>query len=64
MKPEDFGAYYESIFEKEVRKRGGIYYTPPLYAQKAPELVRSAIQEVPDGNDYVVKKLFEYELLK
>ena len=28
MKPEYFGAYYESILEKEVRKRGGIYYTP------------------------------------
>ena len=28
--PEDLGAYYESILEKEVRKEGGIYYTPPL----------------------------------
>ena len=30
MRPEDLGAYYESILEKEVRKEGGIYYTPPL----------------------------------
>ena len=28
MKPEELGAYYESILEKEVRKEGGIYYTP------------------------------------
>ncbi|MCL2117863.1 MAG: BREX-1 system adenine-specific DNA-methyltransferase PglX [Planctomycetaceae bacterium] len=29
MRPEDLGTYYESILEKEVRKDGGIYYTPP-----------------------------------
>jgi len=28
MRPEDLGAYYESILDKEVRKEGGIYYTP------------------------------------
>ena len=28
MKPEELGKYYESILEKEVRKEGGIYYTP------------------------------------
>jgi len=28
MKPEELGTYYESILEKEVRKDGGIYYTP------------------------------------
>ena len=28
MKPEELGTYYESILEKEVRKEGGIYYTP------------------------------------
>ena len=30
MRPENLGTYYESILEKEVRKEGGIYYTPPL----------------------------------
>ena len=30
MKLEDLGAYYESILEKEVRREGGVYYTPPL----------------------------------
>jgi len=29
MRPEDIGTYYESILDKEVRKEGGIYYTPP-----------------------------------
>ena len=28
IKPEDLGAYYESILDKEVRKAGGVYYTP------------------------------------
>ena len=28
MKPEDLGAYYESILDKDARKEGGIYYTP------------------------------------
>jgi len=30
MKPEDLGAYYESILDREVRRKQGIYYTPPL----------------------------------
>ena len=30
MRPESLGTYYESILDKEVRKEGGIYYTPPL----------------------------------
>jgi len=29
MNPDELGKYYESILEKEVRKEGGIYYTPP-----------------------------------
>ena len=29
MRPEEIGTYYESILEREVRKEGGIYYTPP-----------------------------------
>ena len=28
MRPEELGQYYESILDKEVRKEGGIYYTP------------------------------------
>ena len=30
MRPEALGTYYESILDKEVRKEGGIYYTPSL----------------------------------
>ena len=33
MKPEDIGTYYESILDKEVRKVGGVYYTPPLIVE-------------------------------
>ena len=40
--------------DKLSQKELGAFYTPPLYAQKALELVRSAIQEVPKGNDYVI----------
>ena len=28
MKPEELGAYYESILDKELRKESGVYYTP------------------------------------
>ena len=28
MKPEDIGKHYESILEKEARKKSGVYYTP------------------------------------
>jgi type I restriction-modification system DNA methylase subunit len=30
MKMDDLATYYESILDREVRKEGGIYYTPPL----------------------------------
>jgi len=33
MQPENLGHYYESILEKEVRRKGGIYYTPPLIVE-------------------------------
>ena len=35
MKPEELGTYYESILDKEARKEGGIYYTPPLVAPES-----------------------------
>jgi len=35
--------------DKLSQKELGAFYTPPLYAQKALELVRCAIQEVPEG---------------
>ncbi|MDR0328039.1 MAG: N-6 DNA methylase, partial [Planctomycetaceae bacterium] len=33
MKHEELGAYYESILDKEVRKEGGVYYTPPFIVE-------------------------------
>jgi len=36
------------------KKNLGAFYTHTLYAQKALELVRQAIQRVPEGNDYVI----------
>ena len=43
-----------SANDKLSQKELGAFDTPPLYAQKALELVREAIREVPDGNDYVI----------
>lgn len=36
------------------KKNLGAFYTPELYARKSIELVRKAIQRVPEGNDYVI----------
>lgn len=36
------------------KKNLGAFYTHPLYAEKSLELVRKAIERVPEGNDYVI----------
>ena len=36
------------------KKKLGAFYTPELYVEKALELVRQAIKEVPIGNDYII----------
>ncbi len=36
------------------KKNLGAFYTHKLYAEKSLELVRMAIQRVPDGNDYII----------
>ncbi len=36
------------------KKNLGAFYTPTLYSQKAIELVRQAINRVPQGNDYII----------
>lgn len=36
------------------KKNLGAFYTPKLYAEKSLELVRKAIDRVPEGNDYVI----------
>lgn len=36
------------------KKKLGAFYTPKLYVEKALELVREAIKNVPEGNDYII----------
>lgn len=36
------------------KKNLGAFYTPTLYAEKSLELVREAIQRIPEGNDYII----------
>lgn len=36
------------------KKNLGAFYTPKLYADKSIELVRKAIDRVPEGNDYII----------
>ncbi|MDD6005615.1 MAG: hypothetical protein PUC68_08095 [Firmicutes bacterium] len=36
------------------KKELGAFYTPMLYAEKACELVKMAIDRVPEGNDYII----------
>lgn len=36
------------------KKNLGAFYTHPLYAKKSLELLRMAIERVPDGNDYII----------
>lgn len=36
------------------KKNLGAYYTHPIYAMKSLELLRKAIERVPDSNDYVI----------
>lgn len=36
------------------KKNLGAFYTPELYVEKSIELVRQAIQRVPEGNDFII----------
>ena len=36
------------------KKDLGAFYTPMIYAEKACELVKEAIDRVPEGNDYII----------
>ncbi len=47
--------YLMDRLNDEIQKKNlGAFYTPTLYAKKSVELVRKAIQRVPDGNDYII----------
>ena len=50
----DFKYIMDMLNDPMTQKRLGAFYTPPAYAKKASELVRKAIERVPEGNDYVI----------
>ncbi|MBQ8997477.1 MAG: hypothetical protein IJ086_15865 [Clostridium sp.] len=50
----DFALIMDLLNDPQQQKKLGAFYTPPLYAKKAVELVRKAIKGVPEGNDYII----------
>lgn len=49
-----FNYLMDKLNDTILKKNLGAFYTHPLYAQKAVELVRKAIERVPEGNDYII----------
>lgn len=49
-----FNYLMDKLNDTILKKNLGAFYTHPLYAQKAAELVRKAIDRVPEGNDYII----------
>lgn len=49
-----FNYLMDKLNDTLLKKNLGAFYTHPLYAQKAVELVRMAIKRVPEGNDYII----------
>ena len=50
----DFKYIMDMLNDPMTQKKLGAFYTPPAYAKKASELVKKAIERVPEGNDYVI----------
>jgi hypothetical protein len=50
----DFKYIMDMLNDPQTQKDLGAFYTPPIYAKKAMELVEQAISRVPEGNDYVI----------
>lgn len=50
----DFKYIMDVLNDPMTQKKLGAFYTPPAYAKRASELVRNAIERVPEGNDYVI----------
>ena len=47
--------YLMDVLNSNLKKRKlGAFYTPKLYVEKALELVREAVKNVPEGNDYII----------
>ncbi len=51
---EKFKYLMDVLNDKKRKKETGAFYTPLPYCQKAIELVRIAIKNVPSGNDYII----------
>lgn len=51
---EKFKYLMDMLNDRLNKKDLGAFYTPEPYAKKAAELVQKAIEQVPDGNDYVI----------
>ncbi len=51
---ERFKYLMDKLNDKLRKKDLGAFYTPILYCKKAAELVRMAIDKVPQGNDYII----------
>lgn len=51
---EKFKYLMDCLNDRLSKKDLGAFYTPKLYAKKASELVLKAIEQVPNGNDYVI----------
>ena len=51
---EKFKYLMDKLNDRLQKKDLGAYYTPRLYCEKAAELLRLAIKNVPQGNDYVI----------
>lgn len=51
---EKFKYLMDCLNDRLNRKDLGAFYTPEPYARKAAELVKKAVERVPDGNDYVI----------
>lgn len=53
-KESDFKYILDLLNDRMHRKELGAFFTPPAYCKKALELVRKAIKQVPEGNDYII----------
>ncbi len=51
---EKFKYLMDKLNDRLKKKDLGAFYTPIPYCEKAAELVRMAIDRVPDGNDYII----------